>query len=138
MSQGEAVDKMDGSTNSAAKSRLQFGELSPGLLQNGNLCIGVFPEDEENLIGGLGLGGVALESVGASETELRQFPDDRQRRDTLMVQHGFELGGSLAAFSQLKVGHAAKVVGEEGGVGAEFVGLGGLQAGQRLFCLPVC
>src|SRR5258706_3242969 len=137
MSQGWAVDKMDGSTNSA-KSRLQFGELSPGLLQNGNLCIGVFPEDKENLIGGLGFGGVTLEGVGASETELRKFPDDRQRRDTSMVQHGFELGGSLAAFSQVKVGHDAKEVGEEGGVGAEFVGLGGLQAGQRLFCLPVC
>jgi len=30
------------------------------------LRIGIFPEDEEVLVGGLGFGGVALQNVGAS------------------------------------------------------------------------
>ena len=39
---------------------LQLREFRLGLLEDGNVRVGVFPEREEILIGRLGLGGVAL------------------------------------------------------------------------------
>jgi hypothetical protein len=39
------------------------------LLQDGNIGIGIFPEREEIVVGGLGFGGVARESVGVSEAQ---------------------------------------------------------------------
>ena len=41
-----------------------------GLLQDGDVRVGVFPEGEEILIGGTGLQGVALQGVGAGEAKL--------------------------------------------------------------------
>jgi hypothetical protein len=37
-----------------------------GLLEDGNVGIGVFPEREEILIGGAGFRGVALQCIGAA------------------------------------------------------------------------
>ena len=44
---------------------LQFRVLHLGLLQDGDVGVGVFPEGEEVIIGSLCLGGVALHGVGA-------------------------------------------------------------------------
>jgi hypothetical protein len=50
---------------------LQLRVLRLGLLEDGNVRVGVFPEREGILIGRLGLGGVALRGVGASDWPLR-------------------------------------------------------------------
>ena len=41
------------------KILLQLGVLRLGFLQDGDVGVGVFPEGEEVLVGGAGLGGVA-------------------------------------------------------------------------------
>jgi hypothetical protein len=44
-----------------ARGSLELGELGLGLLQDGDIRVGVFPEGEEVLIGGAGFGkGVGL------------------------------------------------------------------------------
>jgi hypothetical protein len=48
---------------------MQFGELGLGLLQDGDVGVGVFPEGEEVLVGCAGSGSVALH--GESATELK-------------------------------------------------------------------
>ncbi len=48
---------------------LQLRVLRLGVLQDGDFGIGVFPEGEEILVSGAGLGVVALESVGASDAK---------------------------------------------------------------------
>jgi hypothetical protein len=48
--------------------------LRLGLLQDGDARVGVFPEREEILICGAGIGRVALQSVG-SEPQMRQVRD---------------------------------------------------------------
>jgi hypothetical protein len=48
---------------------LQLRVLSLGLLQDGDVGVGVFPEREEIFVGGLGFGGVTLQSISAGETE---------------------------------------------------------------------
>jgi hypothetical protein len=42
------------------------------LLQDGDVGVGVFPEGEEIVVGGLGFGGVAREGIRAGEAEMRQ------------------------------------------------------------------
>ncbi len=42
------------------RNSLQLGVLSLGLLQDGNVGVGVFPEGEEILVSGAGANGIAL------------------------------------------------------------------------------
>jgi hypothetical protein len=51
---------------------LQLRVLRFGLLQDGDVGVGVFPEGEEILIGGAGFEVIALQGVGAGEAEPRQ------------------------------------------------------------------
>src|ERR1019366_4089967 len=53
-------------------SLLQFCVLGFGLFQDGDVRIGVFPENEELLVSGSRLVRVALENVGASQAETRE------------------------------------------------------------------
>ena len=48
---------------------LQLRVLGLGLLQDGDVRVGVFPKCQEILICGAGFGGVALQHVGAGEAE---------------------------------------------------------------------
>src|ERR1022692_444280 len=57
------------------KALLQLRVLCLGLLQDGYVGVGVFPEREEILICRLGFGGVALQGVGATELEMRECSD---------------------------------------------------------------
>ena len=45
---------------------VQFVVFGFGLFQDGDIGVGIFPEGEEILVGGLGGGGVALQSVGSA------------------------------------------------------------------------
>jgi hypothetical protein len=49
---------------------LEFGGFEFGLLEDGDVGVGVFPEGEEVMVGGFGVGGVALELIGAGEAEM--------------------------------------------------------------------
>ena len=61
--------------NFAMEPSLQFRVLGFGLLQDGDVGVGVFPEREEILIGRLGFGGVALHCIGSAYLEMRQCAD---------------------------------------------------------------
>ena len=62
--------------NGLAENYCNFRVLSLGLLQDGNVGVGVFPKREEILIRGAGMRGVALDHVGAPE------PNERPSRST--------------------------------------------------------
>jgi hypothetical protein len=47
---------------------LQLRVLRLGLLQDGDVGVGVFPEGQEILVGSLGLGRVTLQDLGAGKT----------------------------------------------------------------------
>ena len=49
---------------------LELRVLGLGLLQDGNLRVGIFPECEEILIGNAGFGGLPLHSESASDFEV--------------------------------------------------------------------
>ncbi len=51
---------------------LQLRVLRLGLLQDGDVGVGIFPEGKKILIGGAGFGRIPLKRVGASKAELRQ------------------------------------------------------------------
>jgi hypothetical protein len=53
---------------------LQLRVFRLGLLQNGDVWVGVFPQCQEILIGGTGFGCVALQGVGAGEAKVGKAP----------------------------------------------------------------
>ena len=55
---------------------LQLCILGLGSDENGNVRVGVFPKREEIIVSGAGFGGVALQGVGASESEACQRTGD--------------------------------------------------------------
>ena len=57
--------------NRILKELLQFGVLGLGLLEDGDLRIGIFPDRQEILVRSSAFGGIALESVGTSQLEMR-------------------------------------------------------------------
>jgi len=56
---------------------LQLCVLRLGLLQDGDVGVGVFPEGEEIIVGGAGFDGVVLHGIGSADLEMREHPDDR-------------------------------------------------------------
>src|SRR6516164_499022 len=63
-----------------------------GLLQDGDVGVGVFPEGEEILIGGLCLGGVALHGVGTAELEMGKCSDGLVNDHAWPIQYFLKLG----------------------------------------------
>ena len=54
---------------------MQLGGFGLGSKENGEVGVRVFPEREEILVLGAGFGGVAVQSVSASEPELGERAD---------------------------------------------------------------
>src|SRR5690242_3997054 len=77
-----------------APASLQLRVLRLGLLQDGNVGVGVLPEGKEVLIRGAGFGGVALESISAGETEMGKRAKRKINYDATMVEKLLKLGGS--------------------------------------------
>src|SRR5437868_15325428 len=73
------------------KPSLQLCVLRLGLLQDGNVGVGVFPERKEVLIGALCFGCVAVHCVGATKLKLRERTQRKIKHDTAMVQKLLEL-----------------------------------------------
>ena len=73
----DAVYAQSASCQQETDSRklLQLDVLRLGLLQDGDVGVGVFPEGEEILIGGLCLGGVALHRISATQLEMCEGAD---------------------------------------------------------------
>src|SRR5216683_1210468 len=82
---------------------LQLCVLRLGLLKEGNVWIGVFPEREEILVRGATLGDVALEGVGTTQLEMRQCTDGFVEHDPAMVNNFLELGCGLFALVRQQV-----------------------------------
>src|SRR5713226_5109592 len=76
---------------------LQLRVLCFGLLQDGDVGVGVFPEREEILICRLGFGGVALHGIGSTDLEMRECSNGFVEHNTAMVEDFLELGGGFAA-----------------------------------------
>src|SRR5215469_2674952 len=49
---------------------LQFGVLGLGLLQDGDVGVGILPQGEEIIVGGTGFRSIALQRIGAGEPEM--------------------------------------------------------------------
>jgi hypothetical protein len=82
---------------------LQLRVLCLGLLQDGDVGVGVFPEGEEVLICRLGFGGVALQGVGATDLEMRECSDEFVYYNPTMVENLLKLGSGFAALRGLSL-----------------------------------
>ena len=71
--------------------------------------IGVFPEGEEILIGGLCLGRVARQRVGASELQVRQRADGIADHDAAVIENLLEFRGGFGALVRGQIGHATHI-----------------------------
>jgi hypothetical protein len=95
----------------------QLRVLRLGLFQDGDVRVGVFPEGEEVLIGGAGLGGVTLQVVSAGKAESGEVIEWRIREHGAMFEHFLKFSGGCAALSELKVGLSAHIGRVEKGTG---------------------
>ena len=77
---------------------MELGVLGLGLLEDRDVGVGIFPEGEKILVGGVGFCGVTRESVGAAEFEMSQGADEAIADKAAMVEDLLKLdgcGGSL-------------------------------------------
>src|SRR6266478_451985 len=87
----------------------QLRILSLGLLQDGDVWVGVFPQREEifvraecpdaGRVGVRALQGSCLHYVGAGETYMRERPREAISNDSPVLQYLLKLGGTLLALS---------------------------------------
>src|ERR1700752_3750589 len=88
---------------------LQPRVLGLGLLQDGDVGVGVFPEGEEVLVGGAGFGSVVLQDVGAGNTEMSERSPWGVEDNVAVVEDFLKLRGCLFALMRGEVGLAADV-----------------------------
>src|SRR5947208_16494272 len=79
-----------------------------GLLQNGDIGIGVFPLAEKILVGALRFGGVACHRVGTCESDMRECPQREIQDDTAEIEEFLELGSGCGAVVGKELGLAAQ------------------------------
>src|SRR6516165_6601546 len=83
---------------------LQLCVFRLGLLQDGDVGVGVFPECKEVLIRGTGLRGVALQHISANEAKMGKRTDGLVQDEAAMIENLLELGGSLATLMRSQIG----------------------------------
>src|SRR5271170_2302872 len=98
---------------------LQLRVLGFGLLQDGDVGVGVFPEREEILVGGErtdagGIGirslrGSRLQGIGTSHSQMRQSSSPAVPDDAAVVKYLLKLGGSSVALSGCQICFSANV-----------------------------
>src|SRR4029077_4761171 len=93
------------------RSLLQLGVFGLRFFEDGNIGVGVLPEDEEILVGSLGFGGITGHLIRARQAEMGQGGSKKIPQDAAMIEHFLKLGSRLAAFVLLQVGLAAKING---------------------------
>src|SRR5438445_7600904 len=82
-----------------------------GLLQNGNVGIGVFPKGEEVSILGASLASVAGENVGAGDAEMGERTEREVDHDAAVVEKPLEFCGCGTAVVGQYLGLAPDVSG---------------------------
>ena len=92
---------------------LQLRVLRVGFLQDGDVGIGVFPEGEEILIRGAGLGGVALQGIGAGKLEMSQSADWIILDNSAMGENFLEFNGGFASLMRGQIRFATQIRGIE-------------------------
>jgi len=80
---------------------LQFDVLGLGLLQDGNVGIGVFPEGEKILVRSFRLGGVTGKRVGPAQLQVGQCADELVGDDAGVVENLLKLDSSGGALLSL-------------------------------------
>ncbi len=75
------------------RSSLQVVAFCFGLLKDGNVGVSVFPQCEEVLIGGSGIGRVGLQCIRAGEAEMCECSDRLVDYDPAMIEDFLEFGG---------------------------------------------
>src|ERR1700674_588648 len=88
---------------------LQLCIFCLGLLQDGNVGIGVFPECEEVLISHASVRDVALQRIRACEVEMRQCTDGFIQHNTTMVEDLLKLYRGFAAPIRGQISFAAHI-----------------------------
>jgi hypothetical protein len=88
---------------------LQLGVLRLGLLQDGDVGVGVFPEGEEVLVGGAGLGSVAAHRVGSTELKVCECTQRKVLYHAAMVEQLLELRSRRCAIVRQQVGLTAQI-----------------------------
>src|ERR1700686_625864 len=87
-----------------ARARLlHFLVLRLGLLQDGAVGVGVFPEREEILIRGTGLGSVVLQHIGAGQAEMSECSNCFVLHNTALVKDFLELNRGFAALMRRQI-----------------------------------
>ena len=92
---------------------LQFGVLRPSLLKDGNVRVGILPEREEVLISVPALGGVAGESIGACQANVRKSISGSNRSQRTVIEDSLEFSRRLLTFLSMQVNKASHINGEE-------------------------
>src|SRR5438445_9483666 len=98
---------------------LEFRVLRLGLLQDGDVGIGVFPECEEIFVsgerqdaGGIGiraLRGSCLQGVGTSHSQMRQRPRPAVPDDAAVIENFLKFGGGRVALARSQIGLAPHI-----------------------------
>ena len=93
------------------KSKLRV--FCPGLFEDGDVRVGIFPEGKEILIGVFGLGHVARGNVCSAQLQVRQGAYRIGENDAAMIQDLLEFRRRLSATSCFKVRLPADIRGVE-------------------------
>jgi hypothetical protein len=111
---------------------LEFRVFGFGLLEDGDVGVGVFPEAEEILVRGAGFLRVAGKRVGAGQAQARESADGFVENCARMVDDLLELSRGGAALPQLQISLTANVGGIAREKDAELIGRSRC---QRLDCI---
>lgn len=86
-----------------APESLQFRVLGFGLLQDGIVGAGVFPEREKVLIRRASLGGITLLDVSAGKAEMSERSKRLVQHNSTVVKNLLEFSRSFAAFMRSEI-----------------------------------
>src|SRR5262245_148053 len=85
------------------------GEFFFGLLENGDVRIGVLPESKEVLVGFLCLHIVAEQDVRSGDAEMRERVDDVKRKNSLTIDDFLKFTRSSSSRLRLEVSQTANI-----------------------------
>src|SRR5580704_6465214 len=86
---------------------LQLRVLRLGFFQDRDVRVGVFPEDEEILVGSLGFGGVTCHRVSAPELQTGERAEQEILHDSGMIDKLLEFRGRSGAVLLGEISQAA-------------------------------
>src|SRR5215471_7595201 len=90
---------------------LQLGVLRFGLLQDGDVRVGVLPQREEIVIGGFCFGNVTLHGVGTCEAEMGESAQRKIQNNAAMVENLLKLFRGLRSLVRRQIGLSSHVDG---------------------------